>query len=120
MPVELNILGVDRSNFLLGYEITDKMLSRYPNCDGVYYTSDMLAYGGLQYLREHGVLVPKDISVVGMDDLPLSGTFNLTTVRQDTDRLGRQAARSIIDLIENRPVQRQHIVPVSLVKRGTV
>lgn len=120
VPVELNILGVNRSDFSLGYEITEKMLSKHPNCDGVYFTSDMLAYGGLQCLRERGLSVPKDISVIGMDDLPLSGTFNLTTVRQDTDMLGRQAARSIIDLIENRPVQRQHIIPVSLVNRGTV
>lgn len=119
-PVNLNILNVDRGDYFLGYEITSTLLSQCPGCDGIYYTSDILAYGGMQCLREHEIRVPQDISIVGMDDLPLSRTFNLTTVRQDTDALGRLAARSVIDLIENRPVEKNQIIPVSLIKRGTV
>ena len=120
VPVELNILNVDRSDYFRGYEITNKMLSQNTECNGVYYTSDMLAYGGIQSFRDHNIRIPQDISVVGMDDLPLSRTFNLTTVSQKMETLGQLAARSIIDLIENRPVERQQIVPVSLVSRGTI
>ena len=120
IPVELNILNVDRGNYLHGYEITNKILSRNIECDGIYYTSDLLAYGGLQCLRDHNIRIPQDISVVGMDDLPLSSSFNLTTIRQDMDMLGQLAARSVIDLLENKTIERQQIVPVSLVSRGTI
>ena len=119
-PVELHILNVDRGDYFLGYEITETLLSQFPDCNGIYYTSDILAYGGMQCLRDHGIRIPQDVSVVGMDDLPLSRTLNLTTIRQDTDTLGQLAARTVISLIENKPVQRQQIVPVSLVERGTV
>lgn len=120
VPVDLQIHAVNRSNIYMGYEITNALLSQGNGCDGIYYTSDMLAYGGIQCLRDHNISVPNDISVVGMDDIPLSRTFNLTTIHQDTDTLGRLAARSVIDLIEGTPVEKRQIVPVTLVERGTV
>ena len=118
--VKLHILNVDRGDYGLGYEITNMLLSQHSDSDGIYYTSDILAYGGIQCMRDHGIRIPQDIAIVGMDDLPLSQTFNLTTVRQDTDALGRLAARSVIDLIDNKPVKKHQIVPLSLVNRGTV
>ncbi len=70
----------------------------------VFAVSDDLAVGAMQAIQEAGLRIPDDISVVGMDDIPLAAQVRpaLTTVRIDMDALGRRAAESVLDLIAGR------------------
>jgi len=56
-----------------------------------------MAIGVLHAFAEAGLVVPRDVSVVGFDDIPEAGYLNpsLTTVRQDFQAIGRRA----IDLV---------------------
>jgi DNA-binding LacI/PurR family transcriptional regulator len=64
-----------------------------------------MAFGALRALREAGLCVPRDIAVVGFDDLPTSSLADppLTTVRQPIRRLGVQAVETLIDILNNGP-----------------
>ena len=60
--------------------------------------TDVVASGALVALREAGLRVPEDISVVGYDDIPLAADITpaLTTVHVDYEELGRTAVRQAL------------------------
>jgi DNA-binding LacI/PurR family transcriptional regulator len=61
--------------------------------------NDHVAIGALREIREHGLSVPGDVSVVGFDNISLSEYTNpaLTTVHVPRDYLGRLAMERIVD-----------------------
>lgn len=71
-----------------------------PTC--IMYPDDFAAYGGINAIRSRGLTIPDDISVTGYDGIRLGRHIEpkLTTIRQDTDEIGRQAALKLISLIE--------------------
>lgn len=68
----------------------------------VFAGSDQQAFGAIEALREHGLRVPDDVSVVGFDDLPVARWFSppLTTVRQPLLQMGTTAAEVLLQLID--------------------
>ena len=83
--------------------------------------SDMAAIGVMTAASAAGVSVPRDLSVVGFDDLPMAAWTNppLTTVRQPIIEKGRLAARLLIQLLQGKAVEAPAPLPTSLVVRGT-
>ena len=75
-------------------------LARDPSVTAVLCGNDELAMGLIKALQDRGRSVPGDISVVGFDDHPLGQLWTppLTTVRQDFNRLGREAFRLLSHL----------------------
>jgi DNA-binding LacI/PurR family transcriptional regulator len=69
--------------------------------------NDMIAVGVQVACRERGMVIPRDLSVVGFDDIRMASYVNppLTTIRQPKVELGRQATQLLLDLLDNRPVQ---------------
>ncbi len=93
-----------------------------PTC--ILYPDDFAAFGGFNAIRERGLSIPGDISVAGYDGIPAAIWLEprLTTVRQDTEKIGRASARKLIDLIE-RPkttLIEQLVIPGSLEMGKTV
>lgn len=70
----------------------------------VFAGNDESAIGFIRGLREHGLDCPRDVSVIGFDDINIAGFFHppLTTMRQPREEIGRRATAILIDLIENR------------------
>jgi DNA-binding LacI/PurR family transcriptional regulator len=64
--------------------------------------NDRCAIGFIDVVRQAAVRVPEDVSVVGFDDITEAGYPHvaLTTVRQDADRLGAEAVRSLADRLD--------------------
>ena len=85
----------------LGLDPTTELLSR-----GVYFTAlvcynDLAAIGACRVIREHGLRVPEDISVIGFDDIE-SASYNtpsLTTIRQPLKQMGAVAAHILLKRI---------------------
>lgn len=73
--------------------------------------TDTHAYGVLQEARVAGVRIPEDLAVAGFDDLPYSATTNppLTSVNLDADELGRSAARQLLKLLRQEPLETSHV-----------
>jgi LacI family transcriptional regulator len=84
--------------------------------------NDQMALGAMRALREAGRRVPRDVSVVGFDDTPEAAFFEppLTTVRQDFDALGDQAADLLLTLITapTTPAHQRVLYP-QLVERAS-
>ena len=61
-----------------------------------------MAIGFMQGMRQAGIACPRDISVIGFDDIAVAEYFvpPLTTMRQPREQIGRIAARTLIDIIE--------------------
>ncbi len=82
---------------------TRKLLSlpQIPDC--IIYPDDTALLGGLNVLHEQGLRIPQDISIAGYDGLRVSRYVSpkLTTVHQDTERIGTEAAIQLIHQIEH-------------------
>ncbi|MEV8539672.1 LacI family DNA-binding transcriptional regulator [Streptomyces sp. NPDC051572] len=89
-----------------GYE-QGRRLVRRKDVTAVFAANDQMALGVLLALREAGLDVPGDVSLVGFDDIPEAAYFwpPLTTVRQDFDEAGRLALDLLVDQIEGTAVR---------------
>lgn len=86
-----------------GSEIMDRLLaSENRSFTAVVAGNDQLAVGVLRSLRKHGLRCPDDVSVVGFNDMPYAEDLNpaLTTVRVPLHEFGAEAARMLLNNIE--------------------
>jgi LacI family transcriptional regulator len=84
--------------------------------------NDQTALGAILALKERGLRIPEDVSVVGIDDIPEAAFFDppLTTLRNDFDATGRHAVRTLIARIEGtRPPRRGMRPPALVVRRSS-
>lgn len=107
--------GLDHSDGLImeeentiegGFLAMSRLLSEGRPLDGVFVTSDNMAIGAMDKIKQMGMRVPEDIAVVGFDNLKISGYVEpkLTTVAKPMYRMGLVAARLLTDIIEeDRP-----------------
>jgi LacI family repressor for deo operon, udp, cdd, tsx, nupC, and nupG len=85
----------------------------------VFAYSDELAVAALQRLRQRGVEVPHDVSVVGVDGHPMAELFDLTTVDQRVAAQAAATAELVVGLLRGEAPQRSTVLPSRLVRRGT-
>lgn len=86
----------------------------------VFAQNDRMAMGVLRAARDASIKVPDQLSVIGVDDMPLSSYFDppLTTMRQDMPLIGQEASRMLIDIIQNKTVEQTVLkLPAQLVIR---
>ena len=101
-----------------GYRAGTQLLEAGAPFDAVFAASDLIAMGVIHALQDRGRAVPKDVAVVGFDDIALAADFNppLTTVRQDTRQAGELLVENLIRLIEGRTVESTLIAPQLVVR----
>jgi DNA-binding LacI/PurR family transcriptional regulator len=109
-----------------GYDGMRAILDSGRRPTGILCFSDAIAGGVIRALRDAGLRVPEDVSVVGFDDNPIARRMQpaLTTVRQDAQGKGRAAAAALINGIEHaggRPARRgRHVLlPTELIIRDS-
>jgi LacI family gluconate utilization system Gnt-I transcriptional repressor len=80
------------------------LLKHHPDLDAVFCSSDVLAHGVLTQAQAQGLVVPRDLAVMGFGNLNFSASTHpaLTTVNIDGVAIGQLAARFIIDRVEGR------------------
>jgi LacI family transcriptional regulator len=103
-----------------GRRAMSRLLQR-PDLTAVFVASDVVAFGAMAAIREAGLRVPEDISVVGFDDIPLAAYFDppLTTVHLPAHELGRAAGAALLDRISGRTVEARTVLPTELVIRSS-
>ena len=113
----------DSSSPDLGYEVTRKLLSKEA-FTALFAFNDVSAIGAIRAIREKGLDVPRDVSVIGFDDIP-NAAFQwpgLTTIRQPLRKMGHIAAQTLLTRI-NRPdhdsMPRTIVIEPELIVRGS-
>jgi DNA-binding LacI/PurR family transcriptional regulator len=99
VPTTAPILGDWTAEF--GYYAGLELL-RVRDFTAIFSSNDQMALGLIHAIRDTGLDVPGDISVVGFDDIPEAAHFwpPLTTVRQDFAELGRRCVALLVDAVE--------------------
>jgi DNA-binding LacI/PurR family transcriptional regulator len=107
-----------------GHRAVGELLDRAPAggdapFSALFVASDVVALGAIGGLRERGIGVPADVSVVGFDDIALSAYVDppLTTIHLPAHDLGLVAGRALLDRIARRPVAERTVLPIELVIR---
>lgn len=105
--------GIDGAAFLLEAGV-----------DAIFAASDTMALGSLQELARRGVRVPEDVAVAGFDDVIEAAEADppLTTMRQDTELLGLEAAHTLFRLLNDPEALPQRVIlPTELlIRQSTV
>jgi DNA-binding LacI/PurR family transcriptional regulator len=105
-----------------GYELGQRLIGE-PDVTAVFVANDQMALGLLRVLHETGRNVPRDVSIVGFDDIPEAAYFTppLTTVRQDFMEMGRRSLHLLLSEIGSgtRSSTRETVPPELVVRAST-
>ncbi len=105
-----------------GREAMERLLDRTTELDAVFVANDQMAAGAMRAVRDRGLYVPLDLSLVGYDDVLLAQYLSptLTTVRQPLFDMGRAAGDIAIALLEQKKVEVRTRFEPELVVRESV
>lgn len=97
-----------------------KLLSSSPRPTAIFCCNDTMAFAVMQVAAEMGISVPKELSVMGFDDVEMAAETQpkLTTVKQPIDDIGRMGVRQLFKQIDSKAFEPENIMlPVELVTR---
>jgi len=97
-------LAGEESGPALGYPYAKMLLERKQPFTALFAYNDASAIGAIRAIREAGMRVPEDVSVVGFDDIQAAmfHSPSLTTVRQPLHQMGEIAAKVLLDRLEGK------------------
>lgn len=122
MPLEAELDVPGTYTRTSGYRRVREALDSGPGFTAVFAGTDAIAVGAPAALREAGLRVPRDVSLVGFDDVPFATdlTPSLTTVRVPYEELGRTAVRLALDREESIGGDDHVMLSTQLVIRDSV
>ncbi|MDP4153204.1 MAG: LacI family DNA-binding transcriptional regulator [Bacillota bacterium] len=123
LPFDRELVFYSTYGFRSALAVTEPFLIQNPHVDGIFAICDRMAAGAIRAVKNIGKSVPDDIAVGGVDNVEVAYTVEpgLTTVSQNQEQMGRIAAEMLIDLINKKPLESNHvIIPYELVKRESI
>lgn len=102
-----------------GYKAMEELLKQKPLPTAVFASGDYMAIGAISAIKDAGLSVPEDISIIGFDDVEVAKLVSpsLTTIRQDTEAIGEMAAIRLLSKINGEEGNVHESIPVSLIER---
>lgn len=87
-----------------GYNAMKEILLRDAQPTAIFCASDMILFGAMEAINDVGKRVPEDFSLIGFDGIDIGQLLSprMTTVKQDTDRMGEIAAEKILHMIHDK------------------
>lgn len=111
---EFNPNLVENGNFTKeeGYLATKRLLAKKEKFTAIFSANDQMAIGAIRALKEAGLKVPDDISIVGFDNIEASSIIepSLTTVSQPIYEMGKKAVEVLVKLINKEEVKEKKIM----------
>lgn len=119
--------GETKHTFEYGYELAGEMISKSKGDlpSAIIALNDRIAIGAINRLREDGIRVPEDVSVVGYDNIAIAEHFfpTLTTVDHQTDRLMDLAVRGLMERLDpnhsSQPHRESSVHPKLVIRKST-
>lgn len=102
-------------------EFIEEILKQYPDVDGLFASSDVIAAQALQVCRKLGISVPGELKIIGFDDVIIASLTSpqLTTIHQPVKEMAEAAVNLLVDVIAGKKIEQKTILPVNLVERET-
>src|SRR5258708_27350145 len=110
---------MDTFSPLVAYPVMQEFLKKKKDFTAVFAYNDFSAIGAIRSLREAGLRIPEDVSVIGFDDVNSAAFQNpsLTTIRQPLQKMGEIAAQTLLDRLNGREVPKEILVELELIVR---
>ncbi|PFP22598.1 LacI family transcriptional regulator [Bacillus sp. AFS073361] len=107
-----NVFAVDEYDVFKATKGMASFLTEHRKITGVVCSSDHLAIGAIKAATEAGLMVPRDLSVIGADDVPISGyiTPSLSTVHVDLLGIGKRATSILMDILQGKQIRKKDVV----------
>ena len=105
-----------------GYNSMKELLSLKTRPTAVFVASDKKAIGAIDAIKDAGLRVPEDISIIGFDDIELAQylTPKLTTIKQDAELIGKKAIDLLVKQIDAKTkINENKLIPVELIVRDS-
>ncbi len=101
------------------YQTISDALEKYPEIDGIFASSDVIAAEAIQICRRKQIIVPDQMKVVGFDDTNVAVlTYpSITSIHQPIEEIAQEAVLSILDTTEGKIIATRKMFPVNLIKR---
>jgi len=119
---DMTVISKDTFDEAAGYEAIVDLLKKKEEFTAVLSLSDWMAFGAMRALKEFGLRVPEDVSVIGFSDLPASSMMvpALTTIRIPQHQLGALAVHLVNALIDGEIIGPVGMfVPLTLINRAS-
>ncbi len=124
LPIRKDLIFHTLTTFEGGYEMGEEIAKHLGEMSAIVCDADIVAIGLIRRLEELGFSLPKDLSIVGFDDIqPAQYIYpSLTTVHQDIKEKGALSAKTILDELSNKPSSKKTYViePRILVRQSTI
>jgi DNA-binding LacI/PurR family transcriptional regulator len=104
-----------------GYAAARELLARGQSFDAVFAASDLIAIGAMRAFQEAGMVIPRDLALVGFDDIPVASLTHprLTTIAQDYVQAGAVLVEALISKINGRPIAGGVLAPRLIVRQSS-
>lgn len=112
MSVDEDLTYFDGFKVRTGYKGIEQFLVSKKKFDAVVCSSDEIAMGAINALRDNNIRVPEDVSVIGFSNMAMSDVFypKITTVAEPMYDMGSIAMRMLIKLLNKKDVDQKHYV----------
>ena len=96
-----------------GYKAMLRLLDKMPDVSAVFAISDVMALGAIRAIRDRGLRVPEDISVVGFDGIELGQYMvpRLTTIKQPNAEMAKRCVELLLHCISSKTAARYERIP---------
>jgi LacI family transcriptional regulator len=103
VDVDLDLIVTGDFSQSTGYHGAKQLLALASPPTAIFASNDMMAFGAMEAVREEGLRIPEDLSIVGFDDIPQTAGVHppLTTVRQPLEEMGRVATQMLFTYLED-------------------
>ena len=100
------------SDIASGRKVARQILSSDANIDAIFCSSDYIALGVMQELKEQNVSIPDDVAVVGFSNEPFTELLDLTltSIEQSPYEMGKSAARVFLDQMNSKNAIIEHTI----------
>ena len=120
LEIDKDLVFFDTLKVKSGAEAVKKFIESGKKFDGIVCASDEIAMGAINELRDNGIRVPEDVSVIGFNNNNAGAIFypKITTVAQPSYDMGSVAMRMLIKILNKKPLdQDQYVLDYQLIKR---
>ncbi|MBM3705002.1 MAG: LacI family transcriptional regulator [Actinobacteria bacterium] len=108
-------------DFSRSFEYIIENIEKIKKCTALFITSDKISITAIKAFKQHGLEVPRDISIIGFDGLEISKYIipDLTTVLQPRFDMGYEAMKMLLEIIENGKTKNQELQAVLSIGQST-